>query len=82
MKYLSGYEEKKAFEYITKATEVAIDATCRTSKCVSLIIQLDEIIGRGFNSLPRGIENQRRCFHLKDFYHKKVTDKTCCIHVE
>ena len=82
MKYLSGDEEKKALEYIAKAAEVAINATCKRSKCGSVIVKLDEIIGSGFNSPPQDIEKQRRCYYKKNSYHIKVTDKTCCIHAE
>lgn len=28
------------------------------------------------------MEDQRQCSCSKDSYHKKVTDKTCCIHAE
>ena len=82
MRYLSSDEEKKALEYIAKATEVAQNATCERSKCGSVIVQLDDIIGSGFNSPPQDIEEQRRCSYSKDSYHKKVTDKTCCVHAE
>ena len=82
MRYLSGDEEKKAVEYITKATDVARNATCERSKCGSVIVQLDEIIGSGFNSPPQDLESQRRCSYSKDSYHKKVTDKICCVHAE
>ena len=41
-----------------------------------------EIIGQGFNSPPQNLESQRRCHCDKAQYHKKVTDKTCCIHAE
>ena len=53
MRYLSGNEEKKALEYIAKATEVAKNATCERSKCGSVIVQLDEIIGSGFKTFNR-----------------------------
>lgn len=82
MRYLSGNEEKKALEYITKASEIAQNATCRRSKCGCVIVQLDEIIGSGFNSPPQDDEGERRCSNVKDSYHKKVTDKTCCVHAE
>lgn len=82
MRYLSGNEEKKALEYIAKATEVAQNATCERSKCGSVIVQLDEIIGNGFNSPSQDIEEQRRCSYKKNSYHIKVTDKTCCVHSE
>ncbi len=82
MRYLSGDEEKKALAYIAKAAEAAKGATCERAKCGSVIVQLDEIIGVGFNGPPQGLESQRRCFYAKDSYHKKVTDKTCCVHAE
>ena len=82
MRILFGDEEKKALEYITKAAEVARDATCNRSKCGSLIVQLDEIIGIGYNSPPEDNETQRRCSVKKDIYDIKVTDKTCCVHAE
>ena len=82
MRYLSGAEEKKAFEYIAKAIEVAKNATCERAKCGSVIVQSDKIIGSGFNSPPQDIEEQRRCSFSKDSYNKKVTDKTCCVHAE
>ena len=82
MRYLSGDEEKKALEYIAQAAEIAKKATCERSKCGAVIVQLDEVIGSGFNSPPQDIESQRRCSYSKDSYHKKVTDKTCCVHAE
>lgn len=82
MKYLSPDEEKKAFKYIAKASKVAQNATCERSKCGSIIVQSNEIIGSGFNSPPQAFEEQRRCSWSKGSYHKKVTDKTCCIHAE
>lgn len=82
MEYLSGGEEKKAFKYIANATKIAQNSTCKKSKCGSIIVKSDEIIGSGFNSPPQDIEDQRRCSCPKKSYHKKVTDKTCCIHAE
>jgi deoxycytidylate deaminase len=82
MLYLSGKEEKEALGYIAKATQIAQNATCQRSKCGSIIVKENEIIGTGYNSPPQEIESQRRCSFPKDEYHKKVTDKTCCIHAE
>ncbi|MFP4568341.1 MAG: hypothetical protein ACLFN8_05345 [Candidatus Woesearchaeota archaeon] len=82
MEYLSGFDEKKALEYIAEAVTVARGATCLRSKCGSVIVYSDEIIGRGFNSPPRDVEGQRRCSYSKDVYDIKVTDKTCCVHAE
>ena len=82
MKYLSGDEEKHALEYIDKTAQIALKSTCACSRCGSVIVQNDEIIGSGFNSPPLDQEEQRRCSCSKDIYHKKVTDKTCCVHAE
>jgi len=79
---LSGEEERTALEYIKKATEVALNSTCGRSKCGSIIVSKNEIIGSGFNSPPQNKEEQRRCSYSKESYDKKVTDKTCCVHAE
>lgn len=82
MKYLGGNEEKKALEYIMKAAYIALSSTCERSRCGSIIIKDDEIIGSGVNSPPQNKEKQRKCTYSKNSYHQKVTDKTCCIHAE
>ena len=65
-----------------KAAEVAKQATCGRSKCGSVIVKDGEIIGSGFNSPAGNLESQRRCDTEKSSYHRKVTDKTCCVHAE
>lgn len=82
MRYLSGDEETKALEYIAQAAQIALCSTCERSRCGSIIVQDNEIIGSGFNSPPQNQEGQRRCSYSKDSYHPKVTDKTCCVHAE
>ena len=82
MRYLYSVEEKKALEYIFEASKIALNATCKRSKCGSIIVKSDEIIGQGFNSPPQNNDDQRRCNYSKNAYHKKVTDKTCCVHAE
>lgn len=57
-------------------------ATCTRSKCGSIILKDGEIIGKWYNSPPNLLDSQRRCGCEKSMYHKKVTDKTCCIHAE
>lgn len=79
MKYL---DDEKVTQYLSKTVEVAKNATCERSRCGAIIVSKDEIIGCGFNSPPQNIEEQRRCQVSKDSYHKKVTDKTCCVHAE
>ncbi len=82
MKYLTGNDEKEALEYINQAAQIALNSTCERSRCGSVIVQNDKIIGSSFNSPPQNEEKQRRCSCSKDSYHKKVTDKTCCVHAE
>ena len=82
MRVLFNLEGWEALDYLSKAAEIAKSATCRRSKCGSVVVQLDEIIGSGFNSPPQNLENQRKCSCSKDSYHQKVTDKTCCVHAE
>ncbi|MDD2566051.1 MAG: deaminase [Candidatus Gracilibacteria bacterium] len=83
MKLLSEQNEiDEALEYLEEARIVGLQATCTRSKCGSVIVKNGEIIGVGYNSPASELENQRRCSCNKDDYHKKVTDKTCCIHAE
>ncbi|MEK6900471.1 MAG: hypothetical protein AABX05_05085 [Nanoarchaeota archaeon] len=82
MKFLSGEEEKIALEYLAEAAEAAAFSTCGRSQCGSLIVKNYAVIGKGYNSPPNSLESQRRCSYIKDSYHKKVTDKTCCVHAE
>jgi len=82
MRYLRGEEERKGLEFLTIASTVALQAGCGRSRCGSVIVKDNKIIGRGFNSPPGDMEGQRRCSALKGGYHPKVTDKTCCVHAE
>ena len=79
---LNGEEEKIALDILLKTADLAKDATCSMSKCASIFVKDNQIIGAGYNSPPGNIESQRRCNYSKDSYHKKITDKTCCIHAE
>jgi deoxycytidylate deaminase len=82
MRYLNKQEERECKKFFDEMISVAKNSTCKNSKCGSIIVKNGEIIGRGFNGLPNGDENQRRCFCSKESYNKKVTDKTCCVHAE
>jgi len=82
MRYLSKEEEQEVIEVLKKVATIALSSTCLRLKCGSVIVSKKKIIGVGFNSPPRNNENQRRCECSKDSYHKKVTDKTCCVHAE
>ena len=82
MQILTWTEWKKAEEYFMIATEIAKKATCEKSKCGCVIVKNDKIIWQWRNTPPHNLEWQRRCSCDKSSYHKKVTDKTCCIHAE
>ena len=82
MRILSGAERDIALELIATVAYVARSSTCERSKCGSVIVNGNKLIGIGFNSPPRNIESQRRCSIPKRSYHDKVTDKTCCVHAE
>ena len=57
----------------------ARQSTCHRSKCGSIIVKDNKIIGSGYNSQPCNIEGE--CF--KDSLSKDFkSDKTCCIHAE
>lgn len=68
--------------FLREAENIANRATCMRSKCGSVIVKDQKIIGLGFNSPPHHLDSQCRCLNEKDKYHKKITDKTCCIHAE
>ncbi len=82
MKHLSGEEERKIIGGMFKAAQVAKESTCQQAKYGAVLVKDSEVIGQGFNSPPSNKESLRRCGISKDSYHKKVSDKTCCIHAE
>ena len=82
MKTISSEEEQSALEYIKEAVQLAKKSTCRRSNCGAVVVKDNLIIGKGWNSPPGEKQTQQRCFHAKESYHGKVTDKTCCVHAE
>jgi deoxycytidylate deaminase len=67
---------------LSEVINVAKQSGCNDARCGSIIVKDGIIIGKGFNSPPGNLESQRRCHIKKDHYHKKVSDKSCCIHAE
>lgn len=82
MRILIWSELEEAEKYMKEAWKFALNATCERSRCGSIIVKDDIIIWSWFNSPAFNLESQRRCKYTKESYHKKVTDKTCCIHAE
>lgn len=75
-------DKEEGEKWMRAAAEIAKKATCERSKCGSVIVKDGEIISEGFNSPAGNLESQRRCTINKSSYHRKVTDKTCCMHAE
>ncbi len=69
-------------DYLAESIKMAKQSKCDDARCGSIIVKNGTIIGKGFNSPPGNLESQRRCHIKKDSYHKKVSDKTCCVHAE
>ena len=80
MEYLKGNEETEAMKFINEAAKVALNSNCLRSKCGSVIVRNEEIIGSGFNSPPL---NKPTNSCIKDTLPNNFkSDKTCCIHAE
>ena len=80
MRYLQEKEAETAMYYLKKAAEVALNSSCLRSKCGSVIVKDDKIIGKGFNSPPLN-KTLEHC--LKDSLPENFkSDKTCCVHAE
>ena len=80
MKLLFDKEHDDALAFMQKAAEIAKGSCCLRSKCGSIIVKGNEIIGLGFNS-PPGNRCLKSC--IKDSLPKDFkSDKTCCVHAE
>ncbi len=80
MEILRGTEERHAQVYFHEAACLAIFSPCYRSKCGSVVVKDNEVIGRGYNSPPKN-KHIEYCFKdelPKDF----KSDKTCCVHAE
>lgn len=80
MQYLTQEDQKSGLEFMTEAAKIAQSSPCFRSKCGSVIVKDNQIIGTGFNSPPLG----RKLDHcLKDDLPSNFkSDKTCCLHAE
>lgn len=82
MRILEGKDLRNAENWMKQALIFGKKASCNRAHCGSIIVKDEKLIGGGFNSPPQNKESQRKCSYSKDEFHKKVTDKTCCIHAE
>lgn len=80
MKFLKGIEEKTVIVYMSKAVEVAKNSNCLRSKCGSIIVKENIIIGEGYNSPPKN-KILEKCFK-EELPEDFISDRTCCVHAE
>jgi deoxycytidylate deaminase len=83
MRFLSGHEEEQAMQWMAVAAEVAVHALCLRDKCGTVIVNIGEMIGSGYNSPPLDDENNRTCLNEYPLSPAKPKfDRTCCMHAE
>lgn len=73
--------ENDNLKFITSyLVEIAKKATCKRSKCGSVIVtQFGTIIGEGYNSMP--CNEVQECFK-ENLAPSFKSDRTCCVHAE
>jgi len=81
MEYLKGEKEKEAIVWMNSAAEIAQKALCTRAKCGAIIVNNDEIIGKGYNAPPLDLEENRTC-EIRNYRGKPNYDRTCCMHAE
>lgn len=74
MEYLKGQQEKEAMEWMRKAAQVARKALCLETKCGTVIVSGNEIIGEGYNAPPLDKIDGRTCGN--------ETGPSGCVHAE
>ncbi len=80
MQFLKGKENEEAKKMMQLAIETAKKSKCLRSKCGSIIVKDNKIIGSGWNSPPKD-ESIKECF--KDSIPKDFkSDRSCCVHAE
>ena len=82
MRYLSGEEEKEAITYMEEAAKVALHSLCLKSRCGTVIVNENTIIGKGYNAPPLDNPAFRRCLNKYALPKNYEYDRTCCMHAE
>jgi dCMP deaminase len=72
--------ENKAMAFLKKAAEVALESSCLRSKCGSVIVKDEKVIGSGYNSPP--LDKKLSCCFKDSLPDNFVSDRTCCVHAE
>lgn len=71
---------KYAIKWLVHAAKIAEKSSCLRSKCGTVIIKNNKIIGCGYNS-PPGDKTPTKC--IKDGLPADFkSDRTCCVHAE
>lgn len=82
MRVLYGSEADKAMSHIMQAGWLARSAECLRSKCGSIVVSRDCVIGKGVNAPPAGLVSQQRCLRRHELAADFKSDRTCCMHAE
>jgi deoxycytidylate deaminase len=80
MKYLTGSEVEIARKYIQKAAQIGLKSSCLRSRCGTVIVKTNQIIGTGFNSPP--LDRHPEVCRKDSLPINFKSDKTCCVHAE
>lgn len=67
---------------LAAAREQALLSSCSRGRGGSVIMVGGEVVGRGFNHPPGGLESQRRCDRRHELAPGFRSDHTCCCHAE
>lgn len=83
MKLIQKVQEKQvAIQWMEKAAEVAEKSLCLRSRCGTVIVKDDAVIGKGYNAPPLDDQKYRVCLNEYQLPQKFKYDRTCCVHAE
>jgi len=83
MRILEPTTAALAHEYLALAAQLAGQSTCKRGHCGAVIVSGETVIGKGYNSPPRGRETCRHCdISVAPERPRYLYDATCCLHAE